>query len=67
MTHNRKQIHLLNLLNNCISARSTPQILSIKDKCTFHFSYILIIGLCNSSANSLSCMISFLAAPPADF
>ena len=51
--HNKKPIPLLNVLNNCISARSAPQILSIKGECTFHFSKILIIGLCISSANSL--------------
>ena len=35
ITHNKKQIPLLDLLINCISAGSTPQILSIKDVCTF--------------------------------
>ena len=38
MKHNKKWILLLNLLNNCILAESTAQILSIKDKCTFSFS-----------------------------
>ena len=37
ITHNKKRIPLLNLLINCISARSEPQILSIKDECTFVF------------------------------
>ena len=35
--YNKKQIHLLNLFINCISARSAPQILSIKDACNFGF------------------------------
>ena len=34
-------------------ANSAPQILSIKGECTFRFSNILIIGLCNSLAKSL--------------
>ena len=48
-----KRIPLLYLLNNCISAKSALQILSIKSECTFCFSNFLIIGLCNSLANSL--------------
>ena len=35
ITHNKKQIPLLNLLINCILAKSAPQILSIKGDCTF--------------------------------
>ena len=61
--HNKKQIPLLNLVNNCISAKSEPQMLSIKGECTFHFSNFLVIGLCNSSANSLFCIVLFLTAP----
>ena len=53
-------IPLLNLLINCISARSAPQILSLKDDCTLRFSIFLIIGLCNSSANSWFDIISLL-------
>ena len=60
----QKQIPLLNLLSNCISAKSAPQILSIKDDCTFLFSNFLITALCSSSASSLFCMISYLTAPP---
>ena len=41
-----------NLLINCISVRSAPQILSIKGNCTFLVLKFLLIGLCNSSANS---------------
>ena len=44
ITHNKKRIPLSNLLINCISARSGLQILSIKRKYTFNFSYFLIIG-----------------------
>ena len=51
MTHNENLKPLLNLLINCISAKSLTQILSIKD--TFLLLKFLIIGLCNSSANSL--------------
>ena len=50
---------LLNLPINCISARSAPQILSMKGDCFFHFLNVLIIGLCNSSANSLFEIFSF--------
>ena len=49
---NKKQNTLLNLLNNYVSARSGPQILSLKDEYTFRFSNFLMIGLCNFSANS---------------
>ena len=53
ITHNKKQIPLLNFLINCISARSAPQILPVKDECTFILLNFLKIGLCNFSANSL--------------
>ena len=53
ITHNKNLNPLLNLLINCISSKSAPQILSIKGDCTFLFLDFLIIGLCNSSANSL--------------
>ena len=53
----KKRTPLLNLLINSISARSAPQISSIKDDYTFRFSYILVTGLCNSSANS--CVVKF--------
>ena len=51
IVHNKKRILLLNLLINCISARSASQILCIKVHYTFRFSNFLIIALCNSSAN----------------
>ena len=63
ITHNKKRIPLLNLLIYCISARSAPQILFIKDECTFLFLNFLIIDLCNSSANSLFDIFSFLIGP----
>ena len=37
ITHNKERIPLLNLLINCMSARSAPQILSIKGECNFVF------------------------------
>ena len=58
---------LLNLLINYISARSAPQILSIKGDCTFLFLNFLIIGLCNSSANCWSDIFSFLIPLPEVF
>ena len=63
-----KNLNLLsNLPINCISARSAPQLLSIKVECTFLFSNFLIIGLFNSSANSLLEIFSFLTVPPEVF
>ena len=50
-----------------MSARSAPQLLSTKDKCTFVFLNFLIIGLCNSSANFLFKIFSFLAVLPENF
>ena len=72
---NKKRIPLLNLLMNCLSARSPSQILSIKREYTFAFPNNLIIGLYNSYANSLLDILSFLiagliesvAAPPQVF
>ena len=60
ITHNKNLNSLLNLLINCISARSEPKILSIKDECTFLFLSYLINGLCNSSAISLLEIFSFV-------
>ena len=39
---NKNQIPLLDSLISCISAKSAPQILSIKDECTFLFYYFII-------------------------
>ena len=63
ITYNKNLNPLLNLLINCISARSVPQILSIKGACVFLFLNVLIIGLCHSSASSSSDIISFFTAP----
>ena len=48
ITHNKNLNPLLNLLIISISARSAPQILSIKGEFTFLLLKFLIIGLCNS-------------------
>ena len=64
ITHNKNRIALLNVLINFISARSAPQILSIKDECAFRFSNFLIIDLCNSSAYSWFHIFSFSIPPP---
>ena len=39
ITHNKNLIPLLYLLNNCISTKSTPQILSLNVEYTFLFSF----------------------------
>ena len=62
--HNKNRILLLNLLINCISAKSAPQIIFIKDDHTFSFLNFLIIGLCNSSANFCFDINSLLTTPP---
>ena len=54
----------LNLLINCISARSATQILSIKGECNYRFLHFLIIGLSKSSDNSLFEIYSFLIPLP---
>ena len=64
ITHNKNQNPLFNLLINYISARSAPQILSIKGDCALNF---LIIGLCNSSAGSLLEIISYVIPQPGAF
>ena len=52
ITHNKKRIPLINFLIDGMSVRSAPQMLFIKDECTFRFSNLLIIDSCNSSANA---------------
>ena len=42
ITHNKNLIPLLYLLNNYISAKSAPQILSLNAACIFLFSNFLI-------------------------
>ena len=49
-----------------MSVRSAPQILSLKDEYTFHFSGFLIIGLCSSSNNCWFGIISLLTPLPED-
>ena len=51
MAHNKNQNLFLYSLINCISARSPPQILFLKDEHTLRFSNILINDWRNSSAN----------------
>ena len=58
--HNTNLNPILNLLINCMSARSARQILPIKGERTFFFSNFLIIGLFNSLANYLFDIVSFL-------
>ena len=65
--HNKNLNPLLNLLINCLSTRSAPQILSIKDVCTFLFLNFLIIHLCNYCANSLLDINLFLTVLPEVF
>ena len=62
ITHNENLNPLLNLLINCISTRSEPQILSIQAGYTILLLNFLIFGLCNSPANSLIEIILFLIA-----
>ena len=45
IAHKRYLIPLLYLLNNCLSAKSTPQILSLKEEYTLLFLNFLIIDL----------------------
>ena len=51
-THNKNRTPLLYLIINCISARSPPHILPLKDEYTLHFLNFLVIILCNSLAKS---------------
>ena len=67
ITHNKDLNPLINLIINCISARSAPQILSIKGECTFHLLNFLIISFCNSSADCLFEIFSFLIPLPEVF
>ena len=67
ITHNKNIHPSLNLLINGISARSTPQKLSIEGDCTFLLWNFIIIDLCNSSANSLFKLFSFLIPLPETF
>ena len=67
VTHSKNLHPLLNLLISCISTKSAPQILPIKGQCTLLSLNLLIIGLCNSCANSLLEIFLFLIPPPEVF
>ena len=67
ITHNKNLNPLLNLLINCISAKSALQVLFIKSDCSFLFLNLFIIGLCNSLANALFEIFPFLTPPPDAF
>ena len=59
LKHNKNLNPISDLLINCIAAKSKIQILSVKGECTYLSLNFLIIGLCNSSANSLLEIVSF--------
>ena len=61
MAHNESLNPSLNLLINCIPAKSEPQILSVEDECTFLLLNFLIIGLCKSLLGIISFLIPLLA------
>ena len=50
MAHNKYLIPLLNLLINYISAKSTPQILSLNDEYPLLLLHFMIIGLQTSES-----------------
>ena len=60
MTRNKNRTLLFHLLVNCIYAILALQILFSKDEYTFSFSNILLIDLCNSSANCRFLITSLL-------
>ena len=60
MAHNKNQNLLLYLRINCISARSAPELLSLKNEYTLRFLNFVILGLCNTPANCWSDKFSFL-------
>ena len=60
LTHNKNLNPLFNLLVNCISNKSASYIFSIKGGGTFVLFNFLIIGYCNSLANFLLGVFSFL-------
>ena len=51
IAHNKNLIPLLYLLINCISAKPTPQILSLNAEYTFLFLNFLMMDLSSSSAH----------------
>ena len=64
ITHKKNLNALLNLLNNCVSAISAPQILSLKGECTFLLLNFPRISLCNYFATSFLKIFSFLVPLP---
>ena len=64
IAHNKNLNPILNLLINCISSKSAPQILSIKGECTFSLLNFPVIVFSNSFANSLLQIFSFLIPLP---
>lgn len=58
------KVEFLYLVINCISARSTTQMLSIKNEYTLCCLNFLINSLCNSPTNRSFDIISLLIAPP---
>ena len=60
LTHNKNLNSLFNLLVNCISTKFAFHIFSIKGGGTFLLLNFLIIGYCNSLANFLQGVFSFL-------
>ena len=64
ITHNNNLNPLLNLFMNSIYAKSAPEILSINVECTFLLLNFPITALCNSSANYLFVIFSFLIPLP---
>ena len=70
ITHNKNLNPLLNLLINCISARSAPHISSLNAACTFRFLNFLKMDLCHSSAYCSFCGIDLIICdnpPPLHF
>ena len=53
MTHNKYLNPLLNLLNDCISAKSIPQILSLNEEYTFLFLNFLVTGVMEDLGDKL--------------
>ena len=64
ITHDKHLNPLLNLFIHFRSPISAPQTLSIKGECTFLLLNFWITGLCNSFANCLLKINSFLTASP---
>ena len=67
IAHKRYLVPLFYLLIKCISAKSTLQILSLKEEYTFLFLNFIIIGLWSSSANCWFSLILYLIPAPFDF